>query len=122
MVLPSRPGTGYRPRAGAPRRLVNDATKEYELYEDEGEFVLSVELPGFDREEIGVNWDDGNLQINAIHEDDRPERERVYRRTFQLPTEIVEEDIVARYRSGILDVYLPLETAETSGTEIPVEG
>lgn len=122
MVLPSRLGTEYRPRAGRPRRLVNDPAREYELYEDDGEFVLSIELPGFEREEIEVNWDDGSLQVNAVHNDERRERERVYRRTFQLPTDIVEDDIAARYQRGILDIYLPLETAAESGTTIPVEG
>ena len=35
-----------------PSRLFESGSNDYELYEEDGEFVLSVELPGFDPAEI----------------------------------------------------------------------
>lgn len=123
MPLPTNPASSWLSRTGNPSRLFGVGSDDYELYEQDGEFVLSIEMPGFDRDDINVGWHEGRLTIAAEHEDERRSRQRTYRRSFRMPKEIDEEEIQARYRNGILDVYLPSETdATTKGRSIPVEG
>ncbi len=54
-----------------PSRLFETGSDDYELYEEDDEFVLNVELPGFDVEDIDVSWDDGMLNIAAEREDEQ---------------------------------------------------
>jgi len=49
---------------------------DYELYEEDGEFVLSVDVSGSEREEIGLTWDDGVFNVAAEHVDEDRGRKR----------------------------------------------
>jgi HSP20 family protein len=103
-----------------PFRLLDSS--EYELREEEEAFVLSVELPGFDRDEITLSWDDGVLNVAAEREaQDRGER-RTYHRRFRFPKEVEADEITAKYTNGILEVRLPtVDTSPVSGRTVPVE-
>ncbi|MFW5965402.1 MAG: Hsp20/alpha crystallin family protein [Halodesulfurarchaeum sp.] len=102
--------------------MFGTGSDDYELFEEDGEFVLSIEMPGFDVEDIKVGWDDGRLSVAASREDRGGEQQRTYRRTFRMPKRIAEDEIRARYKNGVLDVYLPtVEEPEVRGTEIPIE-
>lgn len=103
--------------------MISTGSDEYELYEQDGEFVLSIEMPGFESDDIEVGWYEGRLTIAAERDDERRDQQRTYRRTFRMPKQIDDESIRARYENGILDVYLPsIEDATTKGETIPIEG
>ncbi|MFB6162765.1 MAG: Hsp20/alpha crystallin family protein [Halococcoides sp.] len=120
MALPANPASSWMQRTGFPR-LFETSGNDYELYEEDDEFVLSVELPGFDPAEITVTWDDGVLNVAAEHEDESRGEMRTYHRRFRFPKNVEDEAIVAEYDNGILDVTLPVETgATTRGKEIEV--
>jgi HSP20 family protein len=105
-----------------PNQLFEMGQDDYELYEEDDEFVLSVEMPGFDPAKIEVTWDDGVLNIAGEHTDDARNRRRTYHRRFRFPKSVADEDITAQYRNGILEVRLPvLEDATTQGTQIDIE-
>jgi HSP20 family protein len=96
---------------------------DYELYEEDDEFVLTVEMPGFDREEIDLAWDAGVLNIAAEHVDEERGRKRTYHRRFRFPKDVDEDAIGATYANGVLEVTLPLVAdATTRGKTIPIEG
>jgi len=119
-LRPTNRGT-RRGRIGNPDRLARGADA-YELYEQDGEYVLSVELPGFETEAIDVSWDDGVLHVQADGGDTGDRRSRSFRRSFRMPSEIDSDAIQAQYKRGILDVYLPLDTdPAASGRSIPIE-
>lgn len=123
MPLPTDPSSSWLTRTGRPSRLVGTGADDYELYEQDGEFVLSVELPGYQPDDIEVAWHDGRLTIAAERDDDRRGERRNFRRAFRMPKEIDDESIRARYQHGILDVYLPsVEEATATGKSIPIEG
>lgn len=69
MALPTTPSSWMR-GLDLPSQLFETGSDDYELYEEDGEFVLSVELPGFGVGEIDVTWDDGMLNVAAEYEDD----------------------------------------------------
>jgi len=106
-----------------PSRLFETGSDDYELYEQEGEFVLSVEMPGFDVADIDVTWNEGVLNIAAEHEDDHRNQRQTYHRRFRFPKEVDEESIDAEYTNGILEVTLPvLDDAVARGRTIEVTG
>lgn len=120
MALPSTPATSWMQGLDLPSQLFETGREDYELYEEDDEFVLSVEMPGFDPSDISVTWHDGVLNVAAAHEDEKRTRKQTYHRQFRFPKTI--EDISAVYRNGVLEVRLPvLDQATAHGTEIPIE-
>ena len=122
MALPTSPKRDWTRSLDLPSRLFGTDGNDYELYEQDGNFVLTVELPGFEREAIDVNWYDGRLNISAEQNDEDRNRHRTYHRTFRMPKEIEPDDIEAEYTNGVLEVRLPvLEGAAPRGTAIEVQ-
>jgi len=102
--------------------MFETSSNDYELYEEDDEFVLSVEMPGFDPEEIDVSWDEGVLNIAAEHEDETRGERKTYHRRFRFPKNVEDDDIEAQYNNGILEVRLPVITdATTRGKQIEVK-
>lgn len=124
MVLPTSPGSSWNRSLDAPSRLFgrrNDT--DVELYEEDDEFVLSVEMPGFEPGDIEVNWYEHRLDISADRVDEDRNRQRTYHRAFRMPKEVDSNGISARYENGILEVTLPIiEGATQRGHSIEVEG
>ncbi|UWG49849.1 Molecular chaperone (HSP20 family) [Halalkaliarchaeum sp. AArc-CO] len=122
MALPTNAPSSWLQGTDFPSRLFETGSDDYELYEEDGEFVLTVEMPGFDPEEITASWDDGMLNISAEHEDDDRGRRKTYHRRFRFPKTVQDEEIHASYNNGILEVRLPVETGATvQGREIEIE-
>lgn len=125
MALPTTPASSWLQDMDLPSRLFGGSGfgNDFELYEEEDEFVLTVELPGFDPAEISVAWDDGTLNVGAEHVDDARGERRTYHRRFRFPRTVDDDAITASYNNGILEVRLPISTdAALQGTEIPIEG
>ena len=124
MALPMSPPSTWMQGREFPSKLFEQfSSNDYELYEEEGEFVLTVDMPGFEVDEIDVAWDDGVLNVAAEHVDDERGRSKTYHRRFRFPRDIDEDGIAASYRNGVLEVTLPVhEGAQVRGTSIPVEG
>ncbi|MFB6220277.1 MAG: Hsp20/alpha crystallin family protein [Halolamina sp.] len=119
----TNPTSSWMQGLDLPSRLFETSGTDYELYEEDDEFVLSVEMPGFDPEEITVSWDAGVLNVAAEHEDDQRSRRRTYHRRFRFPKDVEEDAIDAEYTNGILEIRLPVQAGATvSGTEIEVKG
>ncbi|RNJ27507.1 Hsp20/alpha crystallin family protein [Halosegnis longus] len=95
---------------------------DYELYEEDGEYVLTVDLPGYDREAIDLTWHDGRLTVAAEHVDEERGRKRTYHRSFRFPKAVDHEQIAAAYTNGVLEVTLPIATEQATGMTIDIEG
>lgn len=97
---------------------------------DDG-YVVLADLPGFDRDEIDLRFDDGTLLIAATHEvaEERngPEgqtamhRQRHVEERIHVPGAVSGDDMSATYRNGVLEVYLPGDDGDRTGTAIDVE-
>ena len=122
MALPTPTPSSWVQDIELPSRLFGRGLDDYELYEEDDEFVLSVEMPGFDTEEISVAWDDGVLNIAAEHREEDRGHHKTYHRRFRFPKHIDDDRITAEYRNGVLDVRLPIEEgAVVTGREIEVQ-
>lgn len=121
LALP-RPANAWNSNLDFPSRLFERGSSDFELYEEDDQFVLSVELPGFDPEEITVTWNDGTLNVAGEHEDEDRGTRRTYHRRFNFPKAVDDAAIEAEYSSGILTVRLPVSVeAAAPGTEIEVQ-
>jgi len=94
-------------------------------------FVVTADLPGFDREDIEVELREDTLELSASSETTeetgteeflRRERRRSdVSRSVYLPEPVVAEETSATHENGVLTVTLPKRTAgEGEGTDIPV--
>jgi HSP20 family molecular chaperone IbpA len=85
------------------------------MEEKEKEFVVRVELPGFEPEEVKVEVLGERLTIEAEHKvpaeekaEEKAEREYVHvKREVTLPPTVETEKLEAVYRKGVLEVHLP---------------
>lgn len=88
------------------------------LHEDEDGFVFVMDLPGFERDEIGLVFHDGHLDVSAsteISEESETSFVRHSRSTTEtvaIPGDVDVERIEASYRNGVLEVTLPLLEGE----------
>ena len=125
MLEPMTPSS-WRQNLDLPSRLFGEGVtggSDYELYEEDGEFVLSVDVPGFEREDIDLTWDRGVLNVAAEHVDEDRGRKRTFHRRFRFPKDVDTDAIETSYTNGVLEVTLPIrEDIELRGEEIPIEG
>lgn len=93
-----------------------------DLAEHDDAFVVTVDLPGFERDEVEVRLADRTLHVDAEHEEAAEEAEEAYlrrerrhesmHRSLRLPAEVDEEDVTARMKNGVLTVTLAKVEAE----------
>lgn len=86
---------------------------QYDLQDHENEYVLSLELPGFEPDDFDVKVSGNVLTLQAQHKDEGKQNNGSYRRygsfyeSMTLPQGIKADEIDARYHSGVLEVHLP---------------
>ena len=92
-----------------------------DIYEDEREYTLALDLPGINRESLDVSLDEGRLTIRGersqaegvnVRRVERPQGRFV--RSFTLPDAVEREQIVADYKDGVLLLHLPKRTEKKS--------
>ncbi|QFU83107.1 Hsp20/alpha crystallin family protein [Natronorubrum aibiense] len=98
------------------------------------EFVLTADVPGFERDDIDVRLSKDTIHITATHESETTdEREDEFyikserarqslSRSIRLPEPVDEEAVEARYRNGVLTITLPKREPEArEGQQIDIE-
>ena len=85
-------------------------------YEDEHGFWVQVALPGLDRKDIGIVFDDGVLTVKgAAKGEDSAKRTYFAReigsgdfsRSFRLPNNVDPGKVSASYKEGLLTIEIP---------------
>ena len=106
-------------------------TPAVDVYEDSDSFLIKVELPEVNREDVKVNLDDNVLSLTGErrfeHEDKRDGYHRVERsygqfyRSFTLPPNVNAEGIKAEFKDGVLRLTLPKkEEAKPKQIEVKI--
>lgn len=88
-----------------------------DMWETEDAFMIHIELPGVNKEDIKLNITERDLEVKvekkeevSTEEEGFKRMERSYRgfyRRFTLPEEVDKEKIDASYENGILKIKLP---------------
>lgn len=96
------------------------------IRESKDAYTLEAAVPGFAKDEIRVQVDNGMLTISGEHRSGTPETEgnsekttrrefsyNLFSRSFSLPADAMENDIDAIYDKGILRIRLLRQQVET---------
>jgi HSP20 family protein len=111
-------------------KTVFDSMKA-DIVENEKEFQVITDLPGVNKEDIQVDFDNGVLSITveAKTQKENKEGEKVWRlersvnkksRSFKFETQIDDEAIGAKYENGVLTLTLPKKASEQK-TKIQIQ-
>ena len=107
-----------------------------DVKETEEGYEVDVDLPGFKKDEIHLELNDGYLTIStekSLEKDDKNKKGRMLRqeryagmmqRSFYVGDAITEEDIKASYESGVLHLMIPKKDAPKAPEKktIQIEG
>lgn len=102
-----------------------------DIYENEGAYNLELDMPGFTKADISIEYNKGTLTISAEKKDNKEEndnkkyirRERFYgklSRSFYLG-DIEEEAIKAEFKDGTLRVVAPKKDENVSKKVINID-
>ena len=92
-----------------------------DIKDKDGNYELSIDLPGFNKEDMKIQLKEGYLTIQAARTDNRDEKDEngkyVRRerytgrcsRSFFVGKTIQQEDVHAKYENGVLKVTFPKE-------------
>src|SRR6266581_7471781 len=112
------------------RNSYNDAGEEalttssfappVDVYEDEHNITLKIEVPGIDEKDIDVRIENNLLTVHGERKFEKEEKEENFRRverqygsftrSFTLPNSVDAEGVQAHYDKGILKVQLAKKT------------
>ena len=84
-----------------------------DVYEDEAEYTVALDLPGIERSSLDISIDENRLTVKGT----RPAIDRVqhrretprgnFLRSFSVPAAVSQKEIRAEYKDGVLLVHLP---------------
>ena len=99
-----------------------------DVKETESEYVISMALAGFDKNEIDVSLENGYLTVSAkkekTEETEKYLRREILRqvsRSFYVGEAVRSEHITAKYENGILSLAVPKEKPEIKSGKIAID-
>jgi HSP20 family protein len=101
-----------------------------DVYEDEHNVSLKIEIPGIDEKDIDVRVENNTLSVHGERKFEKEEKEENFRRversygsftrSFTLPNTVDVEHVLANYDKGVLKITLP-KKAEAKPKQIKVQ-
>lgn len=100
-----------------------------DVYETKDEFVVELEVPGYDESELGIEVSDHTLTVTGERHDPAEQTQKTFRlrerlehafeRRFQLPLETDSKRVTAVFTKGVLELHAPkLQMAKPRKVEI----
>src|SRR5207253_644649 len=101
-----------------------------DVYEDEHNITLKIEVPGIDEKDIDVRIENNTLTVRGERKFEKEEKEENFRRverqyggftrSFTLPSSVETENVQANYDKGVLEIRLA-KKAEAKPKQIKVK-
>lgn len=96
-----------------------------DISEDENSYKLSIELPGFKKENIALDLNNGYLTVTATREEETEEKKYIRRerscesckRSFYVGEGVTEDDVSATMENGVLLINLLKRVEEAPKTK-----
>ena len=97
----------------------SDRIMRTDVEESDDHYTLKMDLPGYQKEDVSISLNRGNLTISAkrnTSKDEKDDRGNILRqerftgncsRTFSVGTDVKDTDIHASFKDGILTVTVP---------------
>ncbi len=124
-----RDSYGTETREGAEALTNTSFAPPVDVYEDEHNVTLKIEVPGIDEKDIDVRIENNTLTVHGERKFEKEEKEENYRRverqygsftrTFTLPNTVDQDSVQANYDKGVLKVTLA-KKAEAKPKQIKV--
>ena len=101
--------------------VLNNTIMKTDITDTNGNYVLDIDLPGYNKEDLDIDLNEGYLTISANHtasneeKDDKGNLIREERsfgsctRSFYVGDSIRDNDIQASFKDGILTITVPTE-------------
>ena len=94
---------------------VKECAMKTDIKETEKGYELTVDMPGYDKNDISLSLDNGYLKIQAQkQEKDEDEKSFIRRersfscsRSYYVGDAVTEEDVKAKYSNGTLELFVP---------------
>jgi HSP20 family protein len=122
-------GTEGREGVGAEALTNTSFAPPVDVYEDEHNVTLKIEVPGIDEKDIDVRIENNTLTVHGERKFEKEEKEENYRRverqygsftrTFTLPNTVEQDSVQANYDKGVLNITLA-KKAEAKPKQIKV--
>ncbi|CAI2554072.1 Acid shock protein [Apilactobacillus kunkeei] len=116
---------------GLGRNMATTSKMKTDVIENDDEFEVKAELPGFKKEDININYENDTLTIHAVHDLNKEQKDedgKLIRsertssnvsRSFYLPDADTDK-IGAKYDGGILDIMVPKSAEKESKHSISI--
>lgn len=101
-----------------------------DIYEKGGRVHIELDVPGFNKDDVKVDLDDGILTIVASKHEDKEEKEKNYyrkersygsfKRQFNVGN-VKENEIDAKFNNGVLKISFPKEEQKQSKKFIAIK-
>jgi HSP20 family protein len=130
-TLQDRMNRLFRDSYGDPQEALTTSTfaPAVDVYEDEHNITLKLEVPGIDEKDIDVRIENNTLTVHGERKFEKEEKEENFRRverqygsftrSFTLPTTVDAEKVTANYDKGVLKIQLA-KKAEAKPKQIKV--
>jgi HSP20 family protein len=119
----------YSPEGPEEALTTTTVAPPVDIYEDEHNIILKIEVPGIDEEDIDVRIQDNTLTVHGERKIEKEEKEENFRRverqygsfirSFTLPSSVDPGQVSARCDKGVLKINLA-KKAEAKPTQIKV--
>ena len=90
-----------------------------DLKEKDGKYMLEIYVPGYDKEDIKIELNEGYLTVSAEKNEEKEDKHAKYlkrerftgmcSRSYYVGDNLKEEDIKASFKNGILSIEFPKE-------------
>lgn len=90
-----------------------------DIKEKDGNYIFTIDVPGFEKENINIELENGYLTVSATINEDIDDEEKngkyIYKerysgecsRSFYVGDDVTEEDVKASFKNGILTIIVP---------------
>jgi HSP20 family protein len=103
-----------------------------DVYETDKDLVVEMQVPGYNKENIKISFQDDYLKVEGKAEEEKEEKEKNYWRkeirrgsfvrVIPLPKKVDPKKAKASFKDGVLVISLPkIEEIKETGEEIKIE-
>ena len=106
-----------------------------DLKEKDGKYMLEIDVPGYDKEDIKIELNEGYLTVSAEKNEEKEDKDKhakylkrerftgMCSRSYYVGEGLKEEDIKASFKNGILSIEFPKEVEKKVEEKkyIPIE-
>ncbi len=92
----------------------NNALLKSDVYEDDNNYIIEIDIPGYTKENVSIDYENGYLIISAVRSSNVDEARYIrkekyygeYKRSFYIG-DVDENDISATFYNGVLKIIFP---------------